>query len=180
MKECPSCNHSNPEGNSFCVNCGTSLVNNAPAPAPTPTEPVAPVAAPLINSNQPIANPEPTIQPISNPEPSVQTPAVAPAPAPAPEEDSNLVPENQVLNSGEKKVTGDKTNKNAVLSLSFSIAGFFISWLLSLAGLSIGLTALNQLKTTNEKGRGLAIAGVVIGGLGVGLVFLGNFLKNGS
>lgn len=160
MKECPKCKHSNQEGNAFCVNCGERLENNVPAPS----EPVTPVAAPPVDNSQPSSNPATNVQPASSPEPSVQSPT--------PTEDSNLVPENQVLNSAEKKVTSDKTNKNAIYSLVCSIVAFFIVWPLALAGISLGITSLNQLKTSNEKGRGMAIAGIVIGGLDVLLVLM--------
>jgi peptidyl-prolyl cis-trans isomerase B (cyclophilin B) len=53
-----------------------------------------------------------------------------------------------------------KTNTLAIISL---ISSFFIS----LLGVILGHIALNQIKTTGEGGRGLAIAGLVIGYLGI-------------
>jgi uncharacterized protein YacL len=59
-----------------------------------------------------------------------------------------------------------KTNSMAIASL---ISAFFIS----LLAVILGHIALNQIKNTGEGGRGLAIAGLVIGYLGIvsGLIF---------
>ena len=68
-----------------------------------------------------------------------------------------------------------KTNGLAVASLILSIVGFL--WLLpligSLAGAIMGHIALGQIKRTGESGRGMALAGVIIGWAGVALVVLG-------
>ena len=60
-----------------------------------------------------------------------------------------------------------KTNVLAIISL---VSAFFIS----LAAVITGHIALSQIKKTGEQGRGLAIAGLVIGyiGLVVGLIFI--------
>ena len=60
-----------------------------------------------------------------------------------------------------------KTNTLAIASL---ISSFFIS----LLGIILGHIALNQIKTTGEGGRGLAIAGVVIGyaSIAIGIIFV--------
>lgn len=53
-----------------------------------------------------------------------------------------------------------KTNTMAIAAL---ISSFFIS----LLGVILGHIALNQIKNTGEGGRGLAIAGLVIGYVGI-------------
>ena len=58
----------------------------------------------------------------------------------------------------------------AVASLVTSIVGFFLSfvgigWLISMVGVVLGFIALNQIKQTGQSGRGMAIAGIVIGSL---------------
>lgn len=53
-----------------------------------------------------------------------------------------------------------KTNTLAIIAL---VASFFIS----VVGIVLGHVALNQIKTTGEGGRGLAIAALVIGYLSV-------------
>ena len=50
----------------------------------------------------------------------------------------------------------------AVISLICSIVGF-CCWLLAIVGIVIGVVSMNQLKTSGEKGEGLAKAGIVIG-----------------
>lgn len=53
--------------------------------------------------------------------------------------------------------TGAKTNVLAIVSLVTSILG------LSLIGIITGHIGMNQIKKTGESGRGLAIAGLIIG-----------------
>ncbi|WP_166787910.1 DUF4190 domain-containing protein [Cryobacterium adonitolivorans] len=62
---------------------------------------------------------------------------------------------------------GDKWNVLAIISL---VSAFFVS----LAAVICGHIALSQIKKTGEKGRGLAIAGLVLGYLGLisGLIFI--------
>lgn len=68
-----------------------------------------------------------------------------------------------------------KTNTLAILSLIGAILGFI--WVLpligSLAGAIMGHISLNQIKRSGEKGRGMAMAGVIVGWVGLGLVILG-------
>lgn len=70
--------------------------------------------------------------------------------------------------------TGPKTNVLAVISMIASIAGAI--WILpfvgSLAGAIMGHIALKQIATTGEKGRGMALAGVIVGWVGLGLIVL--------
>ena len=54
------------------------------------------------------------------------------------------------------QAAGPKTNVLAIIAL---IGGF----VLPLAGIIVGFIALNQIKTTGEAGRGLAIGGIVVG-----------------
>ncbi|RAX44290.1 DUF4190 domain-containing protein [Arthrobacter sp. AQ5-06] len=58
-----------------------------------------------------------------------------------------------------------KTNSLAIAAL---ISSFFIS----LLGIILGHIALNQIKTTGEGGRGLAIAGLVIGYVSIALAII--------
>lgn len=63
-------------------------------------------------------------------------------------------------NSGVEK---PKTNKNAISSLACSIISLFIFWWLALVGISTGALALREIKQNGGKGKGLAIAGIIIG-----------------
>lgn len=60
-----------------------------------------------------------------------------------------------------------RTNTLAIIAL---VGSFFIS----LVGIICGHLALNQIKQTGEKGRGLALAGLIIGyiGLVVGILYV--------
>jgi hypothetical protein len=65
-----------------------------------------------------------------------------------------------------------KTNSMAIASLVASCIGF-LCWLGSIAGIVLGIVALNQIKQTREDGHGLAVAGIAIGAVSliVGLIF---------
>ncbi len=66
---------------------------------------------------------------------------------------SNAVPQNT------------KTNGIAIAAL---ITSFFVSVL----GIILGFVALSQIKTSGEQGRGLALAGIIIGFVSVGITLL--------
>jgi hypothetical protein len=46
-----------------------------------------------------------------------------------------------------------------------SIVGFIFAFLFPPVGFILGIIALSQIKKTNEKGRGLAIAAIVLGAI---------------
>lgn len=46
---------------------------------------------------------------------------------------------------------------------TLSIAAFVSSFLIGVSGVILGIIALNQIKTTGERGRGLAIAALIVG-----------------
>jgi hypothetical protein len=50
----------------------------------------------------------------------------------------------------------------AIASIVASVIGF-VCGIGSIVGIVLGIIALNQVKTTGAKGRGLAIAGIAIG-----------------
>ncbi len=68
-----------------------------------------------------------------------------------------------------------KTNALAIVSMIASIVGFI--WILpiigSIAGVIMGHISLSQIKRTNEKGRGMAIAGLIVGYAGLALAVIG-------
>lgn len=64
-----------------------------------------------------------------------------------------------------------KTNGLAIASLVLSI-GSVLCWFTALLGIGFGHVALSQIRRTGERGRGLAIAGLVIGYFFVGLFVL--------
>lgn len=68
-----------------------------------------------------------------------------------------------------------RTNGLAVASMILSIVGFI--WILpligSVAGAIMGHIALGQIRRTGESGRGMALAGVIVGWAGVALLVIG-------
>ena len=67
-----------------------------------------------------------------------------------------------------------KTNTLAIISLIASIAGIVILWGIgSIAGVICGHISLSQIKKTGEQGRGMAIAGLIVGYAGIVLAIIG-------
>ncbi len=66
-----------------------------------------------------------------------------------------------------------KTNTLAIVSLVSAIVGFvLIPFIASIVAVITGHMSLNQLKQSGEQGRGLALAGTIIGWVGIGLSVL--------
>lgn len=85
--------------------------------------------------------------------------------------------------SGEQspwQVSLPETNGLAIGSLVTSIAGMvlgipltlfcYLGLLIPIVGIVLGVMALNQIKRTNQQGRGLAIAGIAVGAISVVLL----------
>ena len=66
-----------------------------------------------------------------------------------------------------------KTNSMAIASLVASLVGF-VCWLGSIAGIVLGIVAMNQIKQNRDEGHGLAVAGIAIGAVSliVGFIFM--------
>lgn len=83
-----------------------------------------------------------------------------------------VAPSAQYAPSQPGPVAPVPTNTAAILSLVSSIIGFFSLGLLSLVGVILGHVSLSQIKRTREGGRPLAVAGLVIGYIGIGFWLL--------
>ena len=70
-----------------------------------------------------------------------------------------------------------KFNTHAIYSCVFSIVSLFIFWWLCPIGLGLGIRALNEIKTKQEKGKALAIIGIIVGTIGLGLYFYGRIIS---
>lgn len=67
-----------------------------------------------------------------------------------------------------------KTNTLAVVSLISSIAAFVVlPFVASIVAVITGHMALGQIKKTGEQGHGMALAGTIIGWVGIALAVLG-------
>lgn len=62
-----------------------------------------------------------------------------------------------------KQKAGEKYNKNAIIGFALSIVSVFGLGLAGLIGFILGIVALTQIKHASEKGKGLAIAAIIIG-----------------
>ncbi len=122
----------------------------APQYAPPPAAPAAPAAAPAQYA-----------PPASYAPPAAAPAQVGPPPAYAPPGYTPYPP-------------GPKTNALAIVSLVSSLVGLFLILPLigSVAAVITGHIALRQLKTSGEGGHGMALAGTIIGWVGVGLIVL--------
>lgn len=63
------------------------------------------------------------------------------------------------------------TNSMAIASLVSSLLGW-ICGVGPILGVVFGIIALNQIKQSNQGGRGLALAGIIIGGIGIAFMVL--------
>jgi len=63
----------------------------------------------------------------------------------------------------ETKIENQKYNKPAIIGLTLSIIAVFGVGLAGIAGFILGIIALVQIKHTHEKGKGLAIAAIIVG-----------------
>jgi hypothetical protein len=106
----------------------------------------------MTDPNQPPVNPPSDNQPTP---PPAYAPPAAPAYGSAPAAPAAYSAEGYGVPSA-----GEKYNVLAIISL---VSAFFVS----LAAVICGHIALSQIKKTGEKGRGLAIAGLVLGYLGL-------------
>ncbi|MEZ3160121.1 DUF4190 domain-containing protein [Microbacterium sp. BWT-B31] len=133
--------------------------------------------------------PNPPAQPQPVAEPSAYAPPAAYPPAPAayppapqypasgayrsapPYGAQSAYPSAPAYGGGYAQQPG--TNTLAIVSLIASIVGFtVIPFIGSVVGVITGHMALSQIKRTQEQGRGLAIAGLIVGYVGIGLTLL--------
>ncbi|QEV99938.1 DUF4190 domain-containing protein [Microbacterium caowuchunii] len=154
---------------------------------PTPENPVPPATPPANPSTPP--TPPPTAPPTAPPaapqqpqQPQQQTAAYPPPPSYG---EQNAAPQGYPGQTGYAPPTypgsgytpypaAPKTNVLAIVSLIASIANFVIlPFVGALAGVITGHISLKQLKTSGENGRGMALAGTIVGWVGLALSILG-------
>lgn len=87
-----------------------------------------------------------------------------------------VVQNNQETNTTTQK---EKYNGQAIASFVLSLVGLFVFGLIcGILSLTLGITALNHIKALkNEKGKGLAIAGIVIGSLDCIMILFGTIVN---
>ncbi len=65
------------------------------------------------------------------------------------------------------QVRPEGTNGKAIGALVTSLAGLFFCGVPSVVGLILGIVAMRETKRTGQEGHGMALAGVIVGGLAV-------------
>lgn len=101
-----------------------------------------------------------------------QEPSPPPAPPPPPSPQPPLTPP---AGGGAAYPPRSKTtNGLAIASLACSIGGFVVCGIGYILGLVFGYIARNQIDQSGgtQEGRGLAVAGIIIGWVGVGIIVL--------
>lgn len=69
-------------------------------------------------------------------------------------------------------VESRKGGTNSLAVVSMVLGALWIFWVGSLLALILGYTSLAQIKKTGDEGRGFAIAGIIFGWFGVGLLLV--------
>lgn len=133
------------------------------APAAEPTAPpAAETAAPATQPAPPAY--APPAAPVYSPPaaaPSGAAPVAPPAPGYAPPPAYGYPP-------------AQKTNVLSIISMIAAILGIIgiLPFIGSVAGAIMGHISLGQIKRTGESGRGMALAGVIVGWIGAGLALI--------
>ncbi|MCR4306774.1 MAG: DUF4190 domain-containing protein [Candidatus Yonathbacteria bacterium] len=75
----------------------------------------------------------------------------------------DVISPEQIKSSSMTNVEEKKYNKSAIIGLVLSIIAVFGVGLAGIAGFILGIVGLVQIKHTHEKGKGLAIAAIIVG-----------------
>lgn len=128
-----------------------------------------------VSDNTP--HPSPGVPPVppAQPAPGYSAPAApygAPVPPSYPQQPGQAAPYGYGA-APYPYAAAPRTNGLAITSLIASIANFFVLPLIgAVVGVITGHIALKQLRTSGEGGRGMALAGTIVGWVGVGLCLI--------
>ena len=165
--KCSSCSAEIQDGSRFCENCGA-----AQAVPPETTRQMVPPQSPgagsptaeAPKSTTPLPTP-PTGPPYGVPPPSAPPPGIAPGPVPY-----------------QRTAVGTRNEPLAIAALAVGIGSLVFMWtpffsiVLGIAGLVLGIIAMNRIKAQPEEltGRGMALGGLICGisGAVLNVVFL--------
>lgn len=137
---------------------------------PTAPEPVTPPEASPTHVVHPPVNPYLAPQ---NPYAAPQNPYSAPAspgyqPVPTVPPPAHVTPYST---AGAAYAYAPRTNPLAIVSLVLSLVGI-LTWITAIGGVITGHISLAQIKRTGEGGRGMALAGVIVGYVMVGFMVM--------
>lgn len=141
--QCGNCGHELTTGAGFCGNCGAQIAQIQPPPA---------YSAPIPQGPQRPAGPVPPPNPQRPPAPT--SPLNQP-PLPPP------LQNQQPYYQGTPPVQLHPSSRYNEMSIIAIVLILFFPPV----SLILGIIALNQIKRTHERGRGLAIASIIIGGI---------------
>ena len=158
---CPNCGIQIPDDARFCPDCGTVLT-------------AADEAAQAVSADVPQVpvEPEPVQQPAVMPQPA---PAPVPEIQPAPSFAAPIQPAPSSASSQPPVVfiPAQKNNILCVVGFFGALASILMGGIPSLAALILSVIGLVQTKQRNERGRGLAIAGIIVSSVGVASLIIG-------
>lgn len=145
--------------------------NQPPVPPSEPNTPATPdFEAPAAPAAPAFDAPAAPAAPTAPAAPAYEAPA-APAYTP-PAAPAYAAPAYGAPAAGYGQAATQKTNTFAIISLVASIAGW-ITGITFIVGIIFGHISLGQIKKTGENGRGMAIAGLVVGYVGIALTIIG-------
>ena len=186
MAYCPNCGFYCTDGAKFCGNCGGTIM---------PSQPAQPVAQPQPQvQTQPQPQPQPVYQQPVQPQPVYQQPVyqqpaqlqpvyqqpVQPQPVyQQPVQPQPVQPQMQPAVQSGQNVPKVKGNGLCTAGFVLSLLGIFLVGITSLFGLLFSVIGLISAGKKKQKGKGKAIAGLVmsvltIGGITCSFIFLAN------
>jgi hypothetical protein len=196
---CRKCGTPNPDDRSSCLQCNAPLTSSLPqkpgsgpvssGPMQTQTTPTSifneqpPTPTVIIPSQQSTGRQTPTTGPIMNSPPPPYQPSYQQQQPPSyqPQQSQPFQPQQMQqsapaqMNYGAPPDGQAKTNVVAIISLVSGILGILSCWgcgfgfLPSIAGGVMGFLAMKKVQVTGERGRELAIAGLITGIVGFAL-----------
>jgi hypothetical protein len=158
--QCSNCGYESSSGSRFCARCGTTLAPPVapPAPDPPPWASAPPPATPAA-WGQPAASPAPPAPP-----PAATTPGANPY---APPSYGQYPPYGAAV----PYPGAGPTNGLAIASFVLGLVGWIPCGVGSVIAIVLGFVARSNIRTNGraQGGDGLAIAGIVLGFVGIAL-----------
>ena len=168
--KCPICGNENLDSTKFCIWCGAPLdtppvssTGNAPEPASFPTQDPVPAPTPIPT---PSSNPAPAPSPIPVQNPSPYMPGYSAIPQENPGSTFGTSPiPIQTAYAGGYTSNYKPTNVLCIIGFIISMVSIFCCGMTAVAGLALSIIGLILASKHGEKGKGLAIAGIVVSAL---------------
>lgn len=164
MKYCENCGQGNPDDATFCAQCGGSLEAGTASVEAAPGAPPVPVA-PAGGPGQPPPPPGAPVESLTGPPPGFGQPA-----GQMPIGPQSGMPPPPAYSA---PMAQAETEPMAIASLVLSIGGWmFCPLLFSVLGVIFGYMARTRIRESAGRlqGDGIALAGIIIGWIGIGIV----------